>query len=381
MKACVTGFGMVDALGYTPEECYTSFIEQKDSRTYKDIGIPIRAVHAVSQEGLQLPQIKHPNLSHNAKMALHAVDQAFKMAQIPDPTNGGVFFSSNMPIDLQCTFFEKYASGAKRLLTPRQTTNALPGFLSALISQTYMIRGINTGITAACATGATTIDVAMRYLEDYDYVVVGSTDDSCQPTAMHLFNTLGVLSNHTKPFDKSRDGFVIGEGAGCIILEHPEKARARGARIYATLQRPFSSTDTGSETSPSATGEGALRTMEMAMKDWDIDVVSAHGTATLIGDDIEYRAIRKLTPKPIFSCKGATGHTLNASGILETIYNILFGLRGHTGFNHNLYNPIEDDDGLIQAPLFFQKDINILKNVFGFGGRCVSQVITVHHAI
>lgn len=381
MKACVTGFGMVDASGYTPKECYTSFIERRDCRTYRDISIPFNAVHAVDPEGLMLPHVRHPNLSHNAKMALHAVNQALEMAQVPDLTNGGVFFSSNMPVDLQSTFFEKYVSKARRLLTPRQTTNALPGFISALISQAYGAKGINTGITAACATGATTIDVAMRYLEDYDYVIVGSTDDSCHPAAVHLFNTLGVLSNRTKPFDKARDGFVIGEGAGCMILEHPDKARARGARIYATLQKPFSATDVDSETSPSAIGEGAIRTMEMAMRDCDVDVVCAHGTATPIGDEVEYQAIRSLTTKPIFSCKGSTGHTLNASGMIEIIYNILFGLHGHTGFNHNLTNPIHDDAGLIQTPLFFQRDITVLKNIFGFGGRCVSQVITIHHAV
>lgn len=382
MKACVTGFGMVDALGFDPNSCYREYMTHGTKTSQIDTGLAIHTAYVVDDTKCILPpSINHVNLSRNARMALHAANQALK--DVPYSQNVGVFFSGNMPTDLQDEFFTKYHQGSRRLVSPRKTINILPGFTSSIIAQTFGFEGINTGAIAACSTGTATIDYAMRYLDDYDYVVVGSTDDSSLRPSAHLFNILGALSNHSAPFDKSRNGFVLGEGAGCLILEHPDKAAARGAKVYATLHKVHSATDTESETSPDRQGKGAVKAMRSAIDEYGgiIDVVNAHGTSTVIGDQIEYDAIRSVISAPIFSCKGKIGHTLNASGIIETIYNILFGINHHTGFNHNLTEPLADDSNLITHPIQIDRDIVVLKNTFGFGGRCTSQVIEIHGTV
>lgn len=381
IKACVTGYGIIDALGNNPLDCYNNYMSDKNFVSNATLTPNINKCFSVNDEECILPSgHKETHLSKSSKFALHVVHQAMSMANVSDTKNVGVFFSGNIPLDHHQTFFSNLYGTSTKRLTPRKILNVLPGSLSTLITLTYQFRGINVGVSAACATGIATIDYAMRYIDEYDYVIVGSTDDSAHPIAAKLFDTLGALSNESKPFDKDRLGFVLGEGAGCFILESEEKALARGAKIYARLHKVGIASDTSSETSPDPEGKGAIESMNKSISNagLEIDFVNAHGTSTIVGDDIEFNAISKVLDVPIYSCKGKIGHTLAASAIIESIYIVLFGINGHSGYNFNLTNPLSNSSNLITKPRFINnKNIVTLKNSFGFGGRCMSQVIEV----
>jgi 3-oxoacyl-[acyl-carrier-protein] synthase II len=304
------------------------------------------------------------------------------MAGVPHNSNTAVIFSTTMPLDHQDQFYaHKHGASSKRL-GPRKLIDSLPGATPALISSTFGFDGISVGMSAACATGLSSIDYAVRCLEDYDYVVVGAAE-SPSPTTASLFGTLGALSNESRPFDQKRDGFVLGEGAGCLVLESEAKAKARGARILARLHKPGMAIDHGTDVAPDPDGIGAIAAMQSALsyagiQPTDIDYVNAHATSTVLGDLAEYKAVRSLTPAPMYSCKGMIGHLLTSAGINELIYAILFAERGHGGFNAKLDQPIEGAHSLPTAPSSTAKStITTLKNSFGFGRRCASIVLEV----
>jgi 3-oxoacyl-[acyl-carrier-protein] synthase II len=378
---CVTGFGIIDALGNNPLDCYNNYMSDKNFISDIDLTPNINKCFFINESDCILPEgYKSNNISKSSKFALHVVNQAMNMANVSDTKNVGVFFSGNVPLDHQQVFFSNLYGVNPKRLTPRKVLNSLPGSISTLITLAYQFKGINVGLNAACATGMTTIDYAMRCIDEYDYVVVGSTDDSASLLTAKLFDTLGALSNESKPFDKERSGFVLGEGAGCFILESEEKALARGAKIYARLYKVGISSDTASETSPDPDGKGAIESINKSISNagLNIDFVNAHATSTVIGDDIEFNAISKVLNVPIYSCKGKIGHTLSASSIIESIYVILFGMNGHSGYNFNLTNPLSPSQNLITKPKAINnRNIVTLKNSFGFGGRCMSQVIEV----
>ena len=374
MKACVTGFGIVDALGFTPTQCYENYMSDKDFIQHLESDTPINRAFIVDEKACEYPPgVKIPPLSRSARLSLHAVKHAISSAGVSPSENVGVFFSHGALGEIDHEFHT-----GKRL-SPRRVISGLVGSIPSLISQTYGFRGINTGTSAACATGLITIDYAMRFLDEYDYVVVGAADCLSSKHGALLFNQIGALANHSTPFDNGRAGFVLGDGAGCLILESYEKAVARGAKIHAILHKPGISNDTSSDTSPDPDGRGAKDAMRKALANSgfeDVDAVNAHATSTVIGDIIEYNAIRSITNAPIYSCKGKMGHTINASGIIETIYTIMFASNKHIGYTFNLKDPLSADPGLVTEPVYLD-NIVTLNNSFGFGGRCVSQVIEV----
>jgi len=378
---CVTGFGIIDALGNNPIDCYNNYMSDKNFISEIDFTSNINKCFFVDELNCVLPTgFKSNNLSKSSKFALHTVNQAMKMANVPETKNVGVFFSGSIPYDTQQVFFSNFYGASTKRVTPRKIINALPGAVSSMIAMTYQFEGINVGVNAACSTGMATVDYAMRYIDDYDYLVVGSTDDTSNPITATLFDTLGALSNESKPFDQKRSGFVLGEGAGCFILESEEKALARGAKIYARLHKVGASSDTVSETSPNPNGLGALVSMNKSISNAGliVDFVNAHATSTVVGDDIEFNAVSKILDVPMYSCKGKIGHTLSASSIIESIYVILFGMKGHSGHNFNLTDPLSTSKNLITEPKFINdKNIVTLKNSFAFGGRCMSQIIEV----
>jgi 3-oxoacyl-[acyl-carrier-protein] synthase II len=378
---CVTGFGIIDALGNNPIDCYNNYMSDNDFISDISLTPNIKKCFFIDESNCVLPPgYKANNISKSSKFALHVVNQAMNMANVSDTKNVGVFFSGNVPLDHQQVFFSNLYGVNPKRLTPRKVLNSLPGSISTLITLAYQFKGINVGLNAACATGMANIDYAMRSIDEYDYLVVGSTDDNCSPISATLFDTLGALSNESKPFDKTRSGFVLGEGAGCFILESEEKAIARGAKIYARLHKVGIASDTASETSPDPDGKGAIESIKKSISNagLDIDFVNAHATSTVVGDDIEFNAISKVLDVPIYSCKGKIGHTLLSSSIIESIYVILFGMNGHSGYNFNLTNPLSTSQNLITKPRAINnRNIVTLKNSFGFGGRCMSQVIEV----
>lgn len=382
MAACVTGYGIIDALGSGGTDCYNAYMRMEDQRSPFDTGTSITHSFQVNSSIQLPPGVDGSHLSKTSRMGLHVVEQACSMAGVPPGSSVAVIFSSSIPLDFQDQFYAQRHGASSRRLGPRKLIDSLPGASAALISSHYQFDGISVGLTAACATGLTAIDYAIRCVDDYDYVIVGAAE-SPSTTTSSIFNTLGALSNESRPFDQSRSGFVLSEGAGCLVLESEEKARARGAVTYARLHKPGVAADRGSDVAPDLDGIGALSSMRRALSAAginaeDIDFVNAHATSTIIGDAVEYKAVRELCDAPMYSCKGMFGHLLTAAGINELIYTILFSSHGHSGFNVNLQTPIETALYLPVDPIFSKKQtITTLKNSFGFGKRCASIVVEV----
>jgi 3-oxoacyl-[acyl-carrier-protein] synthase II len=242
----------------------------------------------------------------------------------------------------------------------------------------------------ACATGAHAIGDAARLiaLDDADVMVAGGAEAAICRVGIAGFCALRAMSTNfndqptkaSRPYDKDRDGFVMGEGAGVVILEEYEHAKKRGAKIYAELVGYGLSGDAHHMTAPADDGNGGFRAMQMALKRAGftpdvIEYVNAHGTSTPLGDEIEVKAVRRLlgdhaTKTMMSSTKSATGHLLGAAGAIEAIYSIKAVTDGIIPPTLNLENPSEGVEGIDLVPLKAkEKKIKVaLSNSFGFGG-------------
>jgi 3-oxoacyl-[acyl-carrier-protein] synthase II len=300
---------------------------------------------------------------------MHSVHQALEDANIEYSSNVGVFYSTCCSKD---GLYEMMAVTER--MHPLKALNLPVDSTAGVISQHYGFTGINFAAQSACATGLVTIDMAMRFLDEYDYVVVGGSDNGVNEVDLEVFTSLRALGNKSMPFDNSREGFVMGEGAGCMILEREDNAIARGANIYGYLYPVAHASDAFDRTNPS--GVGGVSVMNKAMANaevFDVDYVNAHGTSTMIGDKVEYEAISKVGDYLVTSNKGKIGHTFAAAGILETIYSLL-------SIQHNIIphtqNCVDTEfERVVKNPIKTNIDF-VLNNSFGFGGKCASLVIS-----
>jgi 3-oxoacyl-[acyl-carrier-protein] synthase II len=256
------------------------------------------------------------------------------------------------------------------------------------ISIKFGAKGPNSAISTACATGSHSIGDALRIIQrgEADAMIAGGTEAVITPMAVGGFNAMKALSTRndepekaSRPFDLDRDGFVIGEGAGIIILESLQHAMDRGAKVYAEIVGYGMTADAYHITSPSPGGEGAARCMAIALKDGGIvpsqvDYINAHGTSTKSGDELESQAIKTVFGEyaykvVISSTKSMTGHLLGAAGGVESVISILSIVNETVLPTINLENPDPECD-LDFVPLKGRKmKINYaLSNSFGFGG-------------
>lgn len=367
MKVAVTGIGMIDALGNNPIDCWNHMLDDKDY--YRDTGFEEhpQALFPEPESWILPDGLRPKDLSRSSLYAFHAIQQAIHDAGVEVQPNVGVFFSTTTGgNDLRYGMIQNWK------LYPKKVINSMCDSLSSQVSLHYSFKGINTCVQSACATGLVTIDYAMRFINDYDYLVVGGSDIGVNGIDIPAFSTLRALGTYSRPFDLDRDGFIMGEGAGCFILESEEKAKARGATIYAYLHPVAHFSDAMDRTAPS--GEGAYETMVKASV-LQPDAINAHGTSTPIGDKIEHESIKRIYYNThIYSCKGKIGHTFAAAGILETIYSILSMRHSIIPHTHGCKVPM---DNVVTKPLHM--DIKTtLNNSFGFGGRCCSQLIEVN---
>jgi 3-oxoacyl-[acyl-carrier-protein] synthase II len=246
------------------------------------------------------------------------------------------------------------------------------------------------GVMSACASGTHAVGEAARMIKagEATAVVAGGAEATLTPLAKAAFGAMEATSPSgiSRPFDARRDGFVMGEGAGIVVLEEYEHAKRRGARIYAELIGYGLSGDAYHITSPSPDGDGAFRSMSAAMKragisSSEIDYINAHGTSTQVGDEIELGAVERLlgnaaSKVSMSSTKSSTGHLLGAAGAVETIFSILAIRDNIAPPTINLENPsVETTIDLV--PLTARKrEINVaLSNSFGFGGTNASVIM------
>lgn len=277
--------------------------------------------------------------------------------------------------------------GPKRV-GPFAVPKAMSSTNSATLATPFGIKGVNYSISSACATSAHCIGNAYELIQygKQDTMFAGGGEELNWALSV-LFDAMGAMSSKynetpstsSRAYDRDRDGFVIAGGAGVLILEEMEKAKARGAKIYAELTGYGATSDGHDMVQPS--GEGAARCMKMAMQNLDgqIDYINPHATSTPIGDEKEIEAIRKVFENdipPLSATKSLSGHSLGAAGVQEAIYSILMMNNGFISESANIKNidPNFEDLPIPQKRLD-NVDLNyILSNSFGFGGTNASLV-------
>lgn len=283
-----------------------------------------------------------------------------------------------------------------RRISPFFVPAALINLPSGHISIKYGYRGPNHSVVTACATGTHAIGDAARIiaLDDADVMVAGGAEGAVCRLGVAGFAAARALSTGyndrpseaSRPWDQDRDGFVIGEGAGIVVLEELEHAKARGATIYGEVIGYGMSGDAHHITSPAEDGNGGYRAMAAALKraqinPEDVDYINAHGTSTPVGDGIEFGAVKRLFANALdsvsmSSTKSAIGHLLGAAGAVEAIYSLKAMQTGVMPPTLNLENPSENCQGMdLIAKEAKEKEVNItLSNSFGFGGTNASVI-------
>lgn len=267
---------------------------------------------------------------------------------------------------------------------PSTIINMLPGQLSIMKG----IKGPNFSAVSACATSNHSIGMAMRMIQygDADVMVAGGAERGSSPTSVGGFCAMKAMSTRnddpehaSRPWDKDRDGFVLGDGAGILVLEEYEYAKARGARIYCELAGFGASSDAYHMTAPSENGEGPARCMASALKDAklnpdQVEYLNAHGTSTPLGDLAETLAMKRALgdhayKAMISSTKSMTGHLLGAAGGVEAIFSVLAIHHGIIPPTINLFEPGEGCDLDYVPNVAREKKIDVaMSNGFGFGG-------------
>lgn len=288
------------------------------------------------------------------------------------------------------------AEKGPRRISPFFIPSSLINLISGHVSIRYGFKGPNHAVVTACATGSHAIGDAARLIafDDADVMVAGGAEAAICRVGVGGFAACRALStgyNDTpekasRPFDKGRDGFVIGEGAGIVVLEEYEHAKKRGAKIYAEVIGYGLSGDAYHVTSPAEDGDGGFRAMQAALKRAgvtpdQVDYVNAHGTSTPLGDDIELGAVKRLFGEAVFktsisSTKSAIGHLLGAAGAVEAIYSIMAIRTGILPPTRNLDDPSDVAAGIDLVPhKAKEKKVSVaLSNSFGFGGTNASLV-------
>lgn len=398
-RVVVTGMGAVTPIGNSVEEFWSGIREGKvgigpitkfDASEYK-VQIAAEVKDFVAKEHMDFKAAKRMELF--SQYAVAAAKEAFSDAGIDmekeDPYRAGVIVGSGIG-SLQIVeenytkIVEKGPSRVNPLMVPLMISNMAAGNVSIQLG----LKGKCTNVVTACASGTNCIGDAFRAIQydDADIIVAGGTESCICPTGVAGFSGLTALSASSDPmrasipFDKDRSGFVLGEGAGIVVLEELEHAKARGAKIYAELVGYGSTGDAYHVTSPQEDGGGAGMAMKIAMKEAgvspeQIDYINAHGTSTHHNDLFETRAIKYALGEAakdvvINSTKSMIGHLLGAAGGVEFIVCVK---SIQDGYIHQTMGTIETDEECdlnyaIGAPV--EKNINyVLTNSLGFGGH------------
>ncbi len=333
-----------------------------------------------------------PFTHYGMAAAKQAVENASLDMDKEDPTRTGVIVG--VGIGGMIVYHNEHAKlleKGPRRVSPFFIPMMIPDILSGHISIQYNMQGPNYASISACASGAHAIGLGLMHIErgDADVMVVGGAEGTITEMSYAGFCSAKTLSTRndepkkaSRPFDKDRDGFVMGEGSGIVVLEELSHAKARGAEIYAELSGIGFTGDAYHITAPHCDGDGAVRAMKLALQDSDanpedVSYVNAHGTSTALNDKTETGAIKKVLgdhayKTPVSSNKSMTGHLLGATGAVEFIASILTINNSIIPPTMNHDNPDPECDLDYVPNQAREADVNlILSNSFGFGGHNV----------
>jgi 3-oxoacyl-[acyl-carrier-protein] synthase II len=400
----VTGIGLVSPVGSSAAEVFDATCEGRSGAVRPAPDHPLHGLVDVAafspaiEATSVLPATEARFVDRAILMALRAASDALADAGIEvgrdvDPTRVAVVVSGVGGLALLEEQVTLYARKGRLGVSPYLMPGVLPNMAAARIAIKFGIQGFTSSVGTACAAGAQSVGEALRILraDEADVVLAGCTEAPLFPTFAAAFGNARALAHGwddpadaSRPFDRRRNGLVLGEGAGVLVLERPEHARARGAKHYADVLGWAATNDAYHPTTPRPDGSAAARCMNLALRDAglapaDIGYLNAHGTSTKAGDAAELRAIRTVfsdsTP-PVSSTKGVTGHLLGASGVIEAAISILALQRGLLPPTHNLEDPDPDTDvdHILKVPRAVRPQA-VLSNSFGFGGHNVSLVL------
>ncbi len=414
-RVVVTGLGLVTPLAGTVNKSWNKLINSESGINRID-GFDVDDLPA--KIAGQVPNMEHedgfdPNrcleLKEQRKVdrfilfAIDAADQAIKDSKWEvnseeDSFRSGVLIGSGIGglSTIEQATLVLNEKGPRRL-SPFFIPSCLINLASGQVSIKNNFKGPNLSVVSACSTGAHAIGDAARLIRanEADIMVAGGSEAAITRLGIGGFAAARALStgyndtpaSASRPWDEGRDGFVMGEGAGCVVLEDYEHAKARGAKIYAEILGYGLSADAYHITAPAENGDGGYRAMQAAIFNGGIDIseidyINAHGTSTPLGDEIELGAVKRLFSDnmsriSVSSTKSSVGHMLGAAGAVEAIFSVLSVCNDLVPPTLNLENPCENAEGIDLVPLKAkEKRVNMaLSNSFGFGGTNASLIV------
>jgi 3-oxoacyl-[acyl-carrier-protein] synthase II len=398
-RVVITGIGVITPLGNTIEKYWDSLINGKsgiDRITKFDVSSYTTKLAAevkdfVSTDYIEKKEAKR--MDRFAQFALSSARLALEDSKLDlskeDLDRAGVIYASGVggieTLENQHNILLEKGPGR---VSPFFVPMMIPDMAAGLISITYGLKGHNETIVNACASSSSAIGDAFKVIQrgDADFIVTGGSEAAITPLSLAGFCAIKAMTTNEdpntacRPFDANRDGFVMGEGSGTLILESLEHALNRGAYIYAEIIGYGASADAYHITAPEPTGAGAVRAMKNALKDADIktedvDYINAHGTSTVYNDKYETMAIKNIFGEhayelKISSTKSMTGHLLGASGAIEAIATILALKNGiiPPTINYVTQDP-ECDLNYVPNKAIKEEIKYALSNSFGFGGH------------
>ena len=402
-RVVVTGLGIVSSIGNNADEVTASLRDARSgisfSPDFAEHGFRCQVWGAPTLDPTDLVDRRAMRFLHKGGAWNHvAMQQAIADAGLEegDITNErtGIIMGSGGPstrtVVEAAAITEK--NGSPKRIGPFAVPKAMSSTASATLATWFKIHGVNYSISSACSTSAHCIGNAYELIQwgKQDVMFAGGHED-LDWTMSNLFDAMGAMSSKfndtpdvaSRAYDVDRDGFVIAGGAGVLVLEELEHAKARGAKIYAELVGYGATSDGYDMVAPS--GEGAIRCMRQALSTVtsDVDYINTHGTSTPVGDSKEMEAIRTVFGERqphIASTKSLTGHSLGAAGVQESIYSLLMMQAGFIGESAHIKNLDPEFEGMpvVRQRIDNAKIDTVLSNSFGFGGTNATLVFQRH---
>jgi len=403
-RVVVTGMGIVSSIGNNTQEVLASLREAKSgisrAEDYAKLGFRCQVAGAPTLDASAIVDRRAMRFHGGGTAWNHvAMDQAIQDAgleekDISNPKTGIIMGSGGPSTRTIVEAADTTRAKGPKRVGPFAVPKAMSSTASATLATWFKIKGVNYSISSACATSNHCIGNAYEMIQGgkQDVMFAGGCEE-LDWTLSVLFDAMGAMSSgyNDKPevasraYDKNRDGFVIAGGAGVLVLEEYDRAKARGARMYGEIAGYGATSDGHDMVAPS--GEGAVRCMRMALDGvkLPVDYINPHATSTPVGDIKEIEAIREVFGKkcpPISATKSLTGHSLGATGVQEAIYSLLMM---NNGFICESANIEELDPDFADMPIVRKRQDNVklncvLSNSFGFGGTNATLVFKRHDA-